>query len=247
MTLQEYFAKHPRVAIAFSGGVDSGYLLYAAQRYAQEGKAYYVKSAFQPRHEFEDALRLAQELQAPMRVLELDILRHESIASNPENRCYYCKREIFSNILAAAHEDGFSLLCDGTNASDDLDDRPGVAALRELRVQSPLLLCGLTKEEIRRRCREAGLFIWNKPAYACLATRIPHLQHIDLPALQRVEAAEELLMRLGFTDFRVRVSGRQARLELREPDMTRLLAQRQKILHALKKHFDRITLDLEAR
>lgn len=247
MTLQEYFAKHPKVAIAFSGGVDSSYLLYAAQRYARKVKAYYAKSAFQPRHEFADALRLAQELQAPMRVLELDILRHESIASNPENRCYYCKREIFSSILAAAHEDGFSLLCDGTNASDDLDGRPGVAALRELQVQSPLLLCGLTKEEIRSRCKEAGLFVWNKPAYACLATRVEHLQQLDLPTLQRVEAAEELLMRLGFVDFRVRVSGRQARLELREPDMTRLLAQRQEILHALKEHFDRITLNLEAR
>lgn len=247
MTLQEFFTQNPKVAIAFSGGVDSSYLLYAALQHARQVKAYYVKSAFQPRHEFDDAQRLVRELGADLRVLYLDILAHESVTSNPADRCYYCKQQIFTAIIAAAKEDGFSLLCDGSNASDNPADRPGMKALQELSVASPLQLCGLHKSEIRKLSEQAGLFTWDKPAYACLATRIQTLQRIDAPTLTAVESCEDFLFALGLRDFRVRVSGNTARLELRMEDMPALLQHRSDILSHFKQFFERIVLDLETR
>ena len=145
MTLQEFFRENPRVALAFSGGVDSAYLLYAALRNGAQVRAYYVKSAFQPQFELDDAMALAYQLQADVKILELDVLSDPQIAENPANRCYYCKKRIFSAIAKQAAEDGFPVLLDGTNASDDAQDRPGMQALKELNVLSPLRLCGLTK------------------------------------------------------------------------------------------------------
>ncbi|MDD6316407.1 MAG: asparagine synthase-related protein, partial [Clostridia bacterium] len=123
MNLQEFFAQYPKVAIAFSGGVDSAYLLYAAVQYAEKARAYYVKSQFQPQFELDDALRLAEELGADLQVLHLDVLSVPCVAQNPPDRCYYCKKAIFGAISAAAASDGFSVLLDGTNASDDAGDR----------------------------------------------------------------------------------------------------------------------------
>ena len=182
MDLQQFFKENPRVAIAFSGGVDSSYLLYAALRYGARVRAYYVNSAFQPRFELEDARRLAGDLHADLR----DVLSSPTVTANPPDRCYHCKRVIFRTIAAAAVEDGFPVLLDGTNASDDAGDRPGMRALRELSVRSPLRECGLTKDEIRRLSREAGLFTWDKPAYACLATRIPTGQPITPRRRKRI-------------------------------------------------------------
>lgn len=173
MELKEFFAAHPKIALAFSGGVDSAYLLYAAKQLGAEVRAYYVKTAFQPQFELDDAKRLVEALHADMTVLLVDILSDTRVAANPANRCYFCKKSIFSSILHAASADGFTTLIDGTNASDDAGDRPGMQALRELKVYSPLRDCGLTKADVRRLSKEAGLFTWNKPAYACLATRIP--------------------------------------------------------------------------
>ena len=173
MTLQEFFAENARAAIAFSGGVDSSYLLYAAVQCGADVHAYFAKTAFQPRFELDDARRLAESVGTKLTVLELDALSSEDVARNPANRCYYCKQNIFGNLKRAAAEDGFTLILDGTNASDDAGDRPGMRALREMDVRSPLRECGLTKAEIRRLSHEAGLFTWDKPAYACLATRIP--------------------------------------------------------------------------
>ena len=119
MNLQEFFAENPRVAIAFSGGVDSSYLLYAALHYGARARAYYVNSAFQPAFELEDARRLAGELNADMKVLPVDVLASETVTANPPDRCYHCKQMIFRTILAAAEADGFTVLLDGTNASDD--------------------------------------------------------------------------------------------------------------------------------
>ena len=138
MTLNSFFAENPRVALAFSGGVDSAYLLYAAKNAAADVTAYYVKSAFQPEFETRDALRLARELGANMKVLELDILCDSTVTSNPDDRCYYCKKQIFTAIVQAARADGYDVLIDGTNASDDAADRPGIRALEELSVRSPL-------------------------------------------------------------------------------------------------------------
>ena len=138
MTIEEYFEINNKVAIAFSGGVDSAYLLYAAAKAGAEVKAYYVRSAFQPEFEFEDAKRMADMIGCRLMVIEADVLSDEKVASNPENRCYYCKQHIMSAITDAAAADGFDIICDGTNASDDADDRPGFKALGEYGIRSPL-------------------------------------------------------------------------------------------------------------
>ena len=247
MNLQEFFAENPRVAIAFSGGVDSSYLLYAALHYGARARAYYVNSAFQPAFELEDARRLAGELNADMKVLPVDVLASETVTANPPDRCYHCKQMIFRTILAAAEADGFPVLLDGTNASDDVGDRPGMRALRELAVRSPLRECGLTKDEVRRLSREAGLFTWEKPAYACLATRIPTGTRITAGDLARVERAEDALSRLGFADFRVRLREDGARIQVTAAQMALARAKWEEILEQLKPDFTDVLLDQTPR
>lgn len=247
MELSEFFTQHPRVALAFSGGVDSAYLLYAAVKSGAQVQAYYVKTAFQPQFEYEDALRLAEQLGAPLTTLRLDVLEDADMTANPANRCYYCKRRIFTAITSAARRDGFQILLDGTNASDQVSDRPGMKALQELSVLSPLRLCGLTKDEIRRRSRQAGLFTWNKPAYACLATRIPTGTAITQADLEKTERCEAFLMKLGFSGFRVRLMDGCARLEMPEDQLSALLAQREAVARELKKDYKKVLLDLEVR
>lgn len=247
MELTDFFKDYPKVAIAFSGGVDSAYLVYAASKYAKEMQAYYVKTAFQPEFELADAERLAEELGLKMRVIPLDILTEEGIISNPKDRCYYCKRQIFGNIISQAKEDGFNILLDGTNASDDAGDRPGMKALSELEVLSPLRMCGITKGEVRRLSREAGLFTWDKLAYACLATRIVTGQRIDEESLVRTEKAENYLFQLGFRDFRVRTVGEMAKIQVTNNDINLLVDNREKILEQLGKMYKSVCLDLEVR
>lgn len=247
MELSEYFARTPEAAIAFSGGADSAYLLYAAMKYGAKVRAYYVKSAFQPQFELDDAMRLAGQLHADMRVIEAEVLTLERITANPPDRCYHCKRVIFENIAKAAGEDGFTVLLDGTNASDEEGNRPGMRALRELSVQSPLRMCGLTKVRIRRLSREAGLFTWDKPAYACLATRIPVGESITAEKLVATEAAENYLFGLGFTDFRVRMTGNTARMQFPDSQLGRVVEHREDILNELKKYYTAVLLDLETR
>lgn len=247
MTIQEFFKNNPHVAIAFSGGVDSAYLLYAAVKYGKDVTAYYVKSEFQPAFELEDAKRLASELGAKMRVIEVSVLTDSNVKSNSPIRCYYCKRMIFTAITDWARKDGYTLLLDGTNASDDAGDRPGMKALKELSVRSPLRECGLTKEEIRRLSKEAGLFTWDKPAYACLATRIPTGTEITENDLRTTELAETELSKLGFSDFRVRKVGDTAKIQLPESQINSLLTHRSEIVESLKKYYKNITLDLEVR
>lgn len=247
MNIQEFFTENPRVAIAFSGGVDSAYLLYAALQYAKEVRAYYVKSAFQPQFEYNDAMRLAQELNADVSVIEVDVLSDATITSNPSNRCYYCKQQIFGTILRSAKADGYEVLLDGTNASDDAGDRPGMKALEEMHVLSPLRLCGLTKDEIRRLSKEAGLFTWDKPAYACLATRIPTGQIIDAASLKHTEEAEEYLFSLGLSDFRVRSIGTTAKIQVTGQDFPFIIAHKSEIVEHLKKYYSSVCLDLEER
>ena len=215
MELSDFFRENPRAALAFSGGTDSAYLLYEALQCGAEVRPYYVKTPFQPRFELDDALRLTKELGTELTVIEYDILNDGLVAANPADRCYHCKKKLFGLLLRErAANDGFSLIIDGTNASDDAGDRPGMRALGELCVRSPLRECGLTKAEIRARSKEAGLFTWNKPAYACLATRVPTGRPIERELLQRVEGAESELFALGFTDFRVRLFHEAARIQL---------------------------------
>lgn len=247
MTLEAFFKENPKTALAFSGGVDSSYLLYAAMQAGAEVRAYYVKTAFQPEFEYEDAMRLAKQLGAEVTVLRLDALCDPQVAANPANRCYYCKQNIFGSIWRAARADGFSVLLDGTNASDQADDRPGMKALRELKVRSPLREAGLTKAMIREKSRLAGLFTWDKPAYACLATRIPTGETITEEKLTRTEWAESYLMGLGFSDLRVRLLGSCARVQLPKKQQEAFLDRREEILAVLKTRYSGVLLDMEAR
>ena len=247
MTIKEFFLENPKVAIAFSGGVDSAYLLYVAKQYAKEVRAYYVKSEFQPVFELEDAKRLARELEADLRILSLSALELPGVKENLADRCYYCKQGIFGAIWNAAREDGHTVLLDGTNASDDALDRPGMKALKELAVRSPLRECGLTKTQIRQLSKEAGLFTWDKPAYACLATRIRTNEPITREKLAATEAAEEYLFSLGFRDFRVRMQGGQAKIQLLEEQWDLMQQVRKKVLDELKKFYESVTIDLETR
>ena len=246
MTLNEFFSLVPKAAVAFSGGTDSAFLLWAARECGCEVRAYYGKTAFQPQFELEDARRLASELEVPMTVVEADILSVPEAAANGPERCYFCKKALFSRLREAARKDGYALLLDGTNASDDAGDRPGMRAIRELEVRSPLRACGLTKADVRRLSKEAGLFTWDKPAYACLATRIPTGTPIIAADLQRVERAETALHALGFRDFRVRLFHGLARVQVPEGQMALALEQREEILAALG-DFDGAVLDLKAR
>ena len=214
MELKDFFKLNNKIAVAFSGGVDSAYLLYAATKAGADVTAYYVKSQFQPDFELQDAIATADYAGARMRILQVDALSDERVSANPANRCYYCKNNIMGAILKAASEDEYDLLCDGTNASDDADDRPGFRALGELGIRSPLRECGLTKAEIRLRAKEAGLSVWNKPAYACLATRIPTGEIITEAKLMRTEESEKVLFDMGFTDFRVRTRGDSALIQV---------------------------------
>lgn len=247
MNLEEFFAENPKVALAFSGGVDSAYLLYAAMQCGAQVKAYYVRSAFQPEFEYRDAQRLVEQLGAEWKVIPVEVLQSEIVASNPCDRCYYCKHVIFETILENAAADGYTVLLDGTNASDEEGDRPGMKALRELSVRSPLRECGFTKARIRELSKEAGLFTWDKPAYACLATRIPTGERITAEKLMATEKAEEYLFSLGFSDFRVRRMGDAAKLQFPENQQVKVLEHRKDILAELKKYYKSVLLDLEVR
>ncbi len=247
MTLQQFFAQVPKAALAFSGGTDSAFLMWASRQYGCALRAYYIKTAFQPAFELADARRLAEELGVPMTVVELDVLSVPEAAENGPRRCYYCKKALFTRLRQAAAADGYTVLIDGTNASDDAGDRPGMVALRELEVRSPLRECGITKAEVRRLSKEAGLFTWDKPAYACLATRIPTATAVTAEMLTKVENAESALAELGFVDFRVRVAGGAARLQVTGEQMPMVLEKREEILKALAPDFSAVTLDLAPR
>lgn len=247
MQLSEFFTEYPEVAIAFSGGVDSAYLLYAAKKYAVKCCTYYVKTAFQPEFELKDAIRLAKELDAELKIIEMDVLSFKAVTDNPQNRCYYCKQQIFGQIITKAKEDGYRIILDGTNASDDADDRPGMKALKELKVLSPLRMCGLTKAKIREKSKEAGLFTWDKPAYACLATRIPAGETITKEKLENIEKAENFLFKEGFTDFRVRTVEGHARIEVPEAQWMKLAGCKGTIYEGLNGLFKTVSLSLKGR
>ena len=154
---------------------------------------------------------------------------------------------MFTQLIASAVRDGFDTVIDGTNASDDAGDRPGMRALGELKVLSPLRMCGITKDQVREYSRQAGLFTWNKPAYACLATRIPTRTAITRESLYKVENAEEALFKLGFTDFRIRIYGEAARLQLPGEQMLRAVQMRKEVREAIGDYFPVVMMDLRER
>ena len=247
MNLSDFFEENPSGALAFSGGTDSSLLVWAAAKYGRNWHAYYVHGAFQPAFELEDAKKIAAYCALPMTIIEADVLSDPRVIANPTNRCYYCKHTVFGLIRSAAAGDGYTLLIDGTNASDDEGDRPGMQALRELQVRSPLRECGITKQDVRTLSREAGLFTWNKPSYACLATRIPTGTEITAGKLQKVEQGETALFELGFSDFRIRLRGDMALVQLPESQFSQAMEQRGEILSRLSPLFSIVALDLKSR
>ena len=247
MRLEEYFKINKKIAIAFSGGVDSTYLLYAAVRAGADVMAYCVKSAFQPGFEFNEAMELADQIGCGLRVIGVDVLSDEKVTANPGNRCYYCKQHIMSAITEAAKADGYETVCDGTNASDDADDRPGFKALDEFGIQSPLRECGLTKADVRELSREAGLPTWNKPAYACLATRIVTGETITEEKLMITEKAESIMHDMGFRDFRVRMRGRDALVQVTEDQLAEAIACEDEIRGSLSDMYDNVRIDMNPR
>ena len=247
MTLDNYFAQNPKGALAFSGGVDSAYLLWVCIQAGASLRPYFIKTPFQPRFELEDAQRLCKAMGTELTVIEIDILSDSKVASNPPDRCYYCKRRMFALLKERALRDGLQLLLEGTNVSDRVEDRPGMRALAELGVRSPLRECGLAKEDIRELSRQAGLFTWQKPSYACLATRVPAGLPIARESLKKVEWGETLLSGLGFRDFRLRLTAGGCKLQVLESQLPLVMEQRADLLSALEADFSEITLDLRPR
>jgi uncharacterized protein len=241
-------AERKAAAVAFSGGVDSSFLCHAARAALGKGAiAITVVSPMLPKSELEGAAALARQVGIEhILVQEQEI--EEEVAANPKERCYFCKKLEFGAILEAARARGISTVLDGSNRDDLSDYRPGLKALEELGIFSPLREAGLTKVEIRELSRRYGLPTWDKPAFACLASRIPYGERIDRDKLARVEKAEDLLREKGFLQFRVRSHGDMARIEVAPEERRRFFdeALLDEVSRALKSYgFLYVALELE--
>ena len=235
--LRRFFSEHPRAAIAFSGGTDSSYLLYAAKACGAECRAYTVHGQFQTEKELETAKRVSAKIGIATEIIEIDVLSDPLIASNPEDRCYHCKNRIFGSIIKKAEEDGFACILDATNATDDPNGRPGMKALEELGILSPLRICGITKPQVRELSRRAELETWKTPSNSCLATRIPHGMRITEELLKRTEACESELHDLGLMEIRVRTRPDGAVLETVERERSILDSNRAEVERILLKYY----------
>ncbi|HMG33592.1 MAG TPA: ATP-dependent sacrificial sulfur transferase LarE [Blastocatellia bacterium] len=237
------------VIVAFSGGVDSAYLaVTAAIHLGPRAIAITGDSASYPTFQRELASRIVSKFAIRHELILTEEFEDPDYISNPVNRCYYCKSELYQKLSALAEERGFKVICDGTNADDVGDYRPGRQAAREFGVRSPLLECGLTKAEIRELSRRAGLPTWDEPASACLSSRIPYGQVVTIEKLSMVDRAESALKELGFRQVRVRHHGDVARIEVSEAELPRALtvemtARMSRALKAIG--FNYVTLDLE--
>jgi len=203
------------VAVAYSGGVDSTFLLKVAHDVLDENAvALTARSYIHPEREFWQAVQFAQKIGAKQAVIHSDELEIEGFSDNPVNRCYLCKKELFSKISEWARQHHIQHVADGANVDDLGDYRPGNQAAKELGVVSPLQEAGLNKDEIRILSKELGLPTWDKPAFACLASRFPYGQEITREKLRQVDQGEQFLLDLGFRQVRVRHHGDAARLEV---------------------------------
>lgn len=247
--LKNNISKMKRVTMAFSGGTDSTFLLKACLEVLGSSKVTAVMafSPLVPREELVEAEKLADLLKARLQIIDnLPDLNRPVFRTNPPDRCYHCKYEIYSAFLHdVVHNNSSGCLIDGTNL-DDLDDyRPGRKAAEELGVKSPLAEVGLTKENIRSLSRELKLPNWNKPAQACLASRIPYGKTVSTQKLTAIEKGEKFLKKMGFGECRVRHHGSLARLEVPEKMLDMLLKKKQKICSKFKKlGFTYVTLDM---
>ncbi len=238
------------VVIAFSGGVDSSLLLKVAQEVlGDKVLAVTAVSETTPRHEREDAVRLAREFGVEHVLVDTNELDLPDFIINPENKCYICKKARFGDLVKLARKRGFAWVADGGNLDDQQDFRPGIKATEELKVRSPLAEAGLTKEEIRLLSKRLKLPTWNKPPYACLASRIPYHSEITVEKLRQVDAAEELIRGWGLTNqVRVRHHGDTARIEVETQIIPKLVSDtvRQRLVKQFRElGFKFVTLDLE--
>ena len=235
------------LAIAYSGGVDSTFLAWFAKEKLQRPVSlFFANSPLIPQRERTDALQTAQRLGLKIEEIDINPLDSVALRNNPTDRCYYCKKEVFSRILDRAEQACIKVIADGSHAGD-VGYRPGKRALLELGVFSPLALAGLDKEDIRVLSREAGIPNWDKPSQSCLATRVPYGAHLTTELLARIEKAEDYLIELGCAQVRVRIHGDLARIEAAPTDFPILIASdaREEVINRLGTlGFARVTLDL---
>lgn len=238
------------IAVAFSGGTDSSLILkMACEAAGRAGRIVYgifLHTMLHPAGEAESAKKTADEVGAIFKILEIDELKEADIEYNPPDRCYRCKKYLFQSILKETERLHAGVVMEGTNQDDLKAYRPGIRAVKELGIASPLALAGLTKEEVRRLAAEYGLSVSNKPASPCLATRFPYGTKLSDSALRRVEQGEKMLREQGFYNVRLRVHGEIARIEVDSVDLISLVKRRKEIISGLKKlGYTYVTLDLE--
>ena len=246
--LKEYLRKQGSVAVAFSGGVDSAFLMYVSKEaLGSKTAAVTAKIHSVPERELKEAKEFCLKYDICQIILEADELKIEGFKNNPKDRCYICKRFLFSNMLKASKEAGYNEVVEGSNLDDEGDYRPGLRAIEELKIKSPLRECGFTKSDIREASRELGLPTWDKPSYACLASRFVYGEEITHEKLKMVERAEDFIRDLGFKQVRVRLHKDMARIEVLREDIERLTEEetRSRITKELKNAgFKYVTADL---
>jgi len=247
--LEEILADTGGVLIAYSGGVDSTLLLKAAlEALGDRALAVTVASQIHPPEEVAEAASLAHQLGARHRTLNVDSLANEDFAQNPPDRCFHCKKELFQKLLQVAEEAGLPVVAEGSNVDDLRDYRPGMKALQELGIRSPLREAGFAKEAIREVSRALGLPTWDRPSMACLASRFPYNEKLTAEKLDRVAAAERVLRGLGMRQVRVRDYGQTARIEVGLVDLGHIVEEkiRTRIVEGLHKlGYVYVTLDLD--
>ena len=234
-------------AVAFSGGVDSSFLLHRAFTVRKSGIiAITIRTPYIPSIEINEAIEFTRTYGIMHKIL--DITFPDMITTNPIERCYLCKKTLFTELLTFARKNDYESVIDGTNADDKVDLRPGMKALKEMGIRSPLLESELTKKDIRKLSRSEGLDIWDKPAMACLLTRIPYNTEVKEGMLRMIEQAENMLFEKGYPGIRVRMHGDVARIECLPGFMEKIIhnPDREHIISNLKKiGFRYVSLDLE--